>query len=170
MKYHSILLLIAAMVLWAGCRPVHDDTYQEDVRTTEPTTTRPADTATPPPQPPPQDPAVATTPAPTEPDATEQVPEQQQELAIATVERSLEDIDTRLESVVQTVEQLDENAQAEVLPVLETLRDQREELDLIVEQMRTANGEQWEEIQRDFQAAYRSFLDTLEATEELLRG
>jgi hypothetical protein len=124
----------------------------------------------PPPQPPPEEPAVATAPEPTEPAATEQVPAQQQELAIATVERSLDEIDTRLESVVQTVQQLTEDAQAEVMPVLETLRDQREALDTIVEQMRVANGEQWEEIQRDFQAAYRSFLDTLEATEELLRG
>lgn len=94
----------------------------------------------------------------------------QKETAIASVERSMEQIDARLESVVSSVQQLDEEAQTEVMPALETLRDQREELDALVERMRADSGDAWQELQRDFQAAYRSFVDALEETEELLRG
>jgi hypothetical protein len=39
-----------------------------------------------------------------------------------------------------------------------------------VTRMRDATGQELQELQRDFQAAYQTFLDTLEETEQLLRG
>jgi uncharacterized protein YukE len=177
MKYESLLVLFTAAVLWVGCNPTHDDAYlpPEDPATSPQAAPDQRQVATPAPatndiqvtspQLKPGDPQVAETRDPSDESFTVQ-----KQTTIATVERSMEKIDARLESVVTSVRQLDQEAQTEVMPVLETLRDQREELDALVERMRADSGEAWQELQRDFQAAYRSFVDALEETEELLRG
>jgi DNA anti-recombination protein RmuC len=154
MKYHGTILIMSAAILAAGCSPTTDDAYM----------------------PPPADPVQPTETRTAEIEETnaaritEQAMEVSKETVIARVESSMEAIDERLESVSSNLGELEDAGRAEVEPVLATLQERRQELDELAERMKEATGQTLQELEREFQAAYKALLKTLEETEERLRG
>jgi uncharacterized protein YoxC len=147
------LVLLAAATFWVGCGPA-----EEESRLQPPTNAADFPEA-----------AFKET-AVTDARGVDAALAQQKETILATVERSMTGLDARIESIVNSAQQVDQDSQAKVQPTLDTLRDQRQELDALIGRMRQATGSAWHEVQRDFSAAYKSFLNTLEAAEEQLRG
>jgi hypothetical protein len=151
---HYLLVLLAAATFWVGCGPAEQESRLQ----------------------PPANPADSPEAAPKEIAVTDArgggdaALAQHKETILATVERSMSGLDARIESIVSSARQVEQESQAKVQSTLETLRDQRQQLDALIGRMREANGSAWHEVQRDFSAAYKSFLNTLEAAEEQLRG
>jgi len=153
MKYHA-LVLAAAAFLWVGC-----DSAQDESRLQSPA--NPAD---------PAEPASSEESITDARVGADAVLARQKESVLATVERSMTGLDARIETVASSAQQVEQDSQSKVQSTLETLRDQRQGLDALIGRMREATGSSWQEVQRDFSAAYKSFLNTLEEAEEQLRG
>jgi hypothetical protein len=158
MKYHLPVILVAGAVFWAGCDPTLDETRVEPT-TNQPTRT-PVETAA-------EDNESGVVDVNNVRSSAERIGK---EGALAGVEQAVSDLDARMEELSNTAEQGVADGKAELQTALTELREQRAQLDVLMERMREASGNAWEEVQREFRVAYQEFLSTLEETEGKLRG
>jgi DNA anti-recombination protein RmuC len=151
MKYYSIALVAAGTILWSGCDPTLDETRVEPT----PSRSEPVETASE---------GVGVT------NARGAAEIMQKESVLATVEQTMTEVDARMAQVSNTAEQAAADGQSELQSALTNLREQRSELNALLERMREASGNAWQEMQREFRVAYQEFLSALEETEGMLRG
>jgi hypothetical protein len=167
MKTRLMISLLAAGFLMAACSPGYDEAQHTP-------------SAQPDPEPPyaPGETDVGYLPAEPQPapdgiqigQVPSEVMAESSAYVMAMVDRRVDEVDARLESVTDSVQRLEETQQEQVQPVLATLQEQREELEVLAEQMRQATGHALNQLQNQFEAVYQALLSTLEATEELLAG